>query len=119
MSRRLMRSSMQFDNRTWFSGRAVLRFAVAAAVMCGIGCTGNVKPNSGVTTPTSPTTPASPSGQTFVISGAISPAPSSSITLSLSGAATGTTTAAGDGTYSFSGLAAGTYAVTPSATGFG
>ena len=30
-----------------------------------------------------------------------------------------TTTAATDGTYSFSGLSAGTYAVTPSATGFG
>jgi hypothetical protein len=100
----------------------MLRLVVAAAVVCGIGCTGNVKPNSGVTsptTPTNPTNPTTPGSQTFAISGTISPAPSAATTVSLSGAATATTTAASNGTYSFSGLAAGTYAVTPSATGFG
>jgi hypothetical protein len=84
--------------------------------MCGIGCTGNVKPNGNVT---SQTPPGTQTAQTFAISGTVTAAPSATTTLSLSGAATATTTAASNGTYSFSGLSAGTYAVTPSASGFG
>jgi hypothetical protein len=58
-------------------------------------------------------------GQTFSISGTISPATGGSgATVTLSGAASATTTANSSGNYAFSGLANGTYAVTPSRTGF-
>ena len=57
--------------------------------------------------------------QTWSITGAITPAASGSgTTLTLSGAATGTTTANSGGNYTFSGLADGAYTVTPSKTGF-
>ncbi len=56
---------------------------------------------------------------TFGISGAISPATGGSgAAVTLSGAASATTTADSSGNYSFSGLANGTYAVTPSKTGY-
>lgn len=56
---------------------------------------------------------------TFSISGTISPtAGGSGATVTLSGAATTTTTADGAGNYTFGGLANGTYAVTPSHTGY-
>jgi hypothetical protein len=107
--------------RTRPSGKAILWLALSAVTLCSIGCTGTVKPNSNVTTQTPPSTPPStpPGSQTFAISGTVSPAPSATTTISLSGTASATTTAASNGTYSFSGLAAGTYAVTPSASGFG
>jgi Carboxypeptidase regulatory-like domain len=58
-------------------------------------------------------------GPTYSISGTISPtAGGSGATLTLSGAVTTTTTADGAGNYTFSGLANGTYAVTPSRTGY-
>jgi hypothetical protein len=58
-------------------------------------------------------------GPTFSISGTISPtAGGSGAKLTLSGAVTTTTTADGAGNYTFSGLANGTYAVTPSHTGY-
>src|SRR5882724_7821034 len=57
--------------------------------------------------------------QTFGISGTISPAGGGSgATVTLSGAASATTTANSSGNYAFSGLANGTYAVTPSRTGY-
>jgi hypothetical protein len=57
--------------------------------------------------------------QTFSISGTISPATSGNgAKLSLSGVASATTTASSSGAYTFTGLANGTYAVTPSKTGF-
>ena len=57
--------------------------------------------------------------QTFSISGTISPtAGGSGATVKLSGAASGTTTTNSAGAYTFSGLANGTYTVTPSNTGF-
>jgi hypothetical protein len=53
------------------------------------------------------------------ISGTISPTGSSAgTTIALSGAATATATVNSSGNYSFSGLAAGTYTVTPSQSGF-
>ncbi len=56
---------------------------------------------------------------TFSISGTISPTTGGSgATLTLSGAVTTTTTADGAGNYTFSGLANGMYAVTPSHTGY-
>ncbi len=99
--------------RTRPSGKATLWLALSAITLCGIGCTGNVKPNSNVSAQTPPST------QTFAISGTVSPAPSAATTISLSGVVGATTTTASNGTYSFSGLPAGTYAVTPTATGFG
>src|SRR5882672_5417661 len=56
---------------------------------------------------------------TFNLSGTISPAAAGSgAKVTLSGAATTTTTADGAGNYTFPGLANGTYAVTPSRTGY-
>jgi hypothetical protein len=58
-------------------------------------------------------------GPTYSISGTISPtAGGSGATLTLGGAVTTTTTADAAGNYTFSGLANGTYAVTPSHTGY-
>src|SRR6267143_535336 len=58
-------------------------------------------------------------GQTFSISGTISPtAGGAGATVTLSGAAAATTTANGTGNYTFTGLVNGTYAVTPSRTGY-
>src|SRR5262249_34691668 len=56
---------------------------------------------------------------TWTISGTVSPAATGTgTTLTLSGPAGGTTTADASGNYSFSGLANGTYTITPSKTGF-
>ena len=55
---------------------------------------------------------------TYSISGTVSGAVSSGVTMTLSGAASATTTTATDGTYTFSGLANGTYTVTPSKSGY-
>jgi hypothetical protein len=58
-------------------------------------------------------------GQTFSVSGTISPTTGGSgATVSLSGAASATTIADGAGNYAFTGLVNGTYAVTPSRTGY-
>ncbi len=57
--------------------------------------------------------------QTFSISGTISPAAGGSGSMvTLSGTTTATTTADGAGNYTFTGLANGTYAVTPSRAGY-
>jgi Carboxypeptidase regulatory-like domain/SdrD B-like domain len=59
------------------------------------------------------------SGQTYSISGTISPVTGGSgATVTLSGKASATTTTNGSGSYTFSGLTNGTYAVTPSHTGY-
>ena len=58
-------------------------------------------------------------GQTYSISGTITPAASGiSSTVTLSGAATAVTTADASGNYTFTGLANGAYTVTPTKTGF-
>jgi hypothetical protein len=58
-------------------------------------------------------------GQSFSISGTISPAAGGSgTTVALSGATSATTTTDSAGNYTFTGLANGTYAVTPSHTGY-
>ena len=56
--------------------------------------------------------------QTFTITGTVSGTGGSGTTLTLSGAASQTTTANASGAFTFSGLAKGTYAITPSHTGF-
>ena len=55
---------------------------------------------------------------TYSISGAVSGAVTSGVTMTLSGASSGTTTTGTGGTYSFAGLAAGSYTVTPSLSGY-
>ncbi len=55
---------------------------------------------------------------TYSISGTVSGATASGVTMSLTGAATATTTTATEGTYTFSGLSNGTYTVTPSKSGY-
>jgi hypothetical protein len=55
---------------------------------------------------------------TYSISGTVSGAATSGVTMTLSGAASATTTTASGGTYSFAGLANGTYTVTPSKAGY-
>jgi Big-like domain-containing protein/carboxypeptidase family protein/SdrD B-like protein len=56
--------------------------------------------------------------QTFSISGTVTGSGASGTTLTLSGTASATTTANSSGAFTFSGLAKGTYAVTPSHSGF-
>jgi hypothetical protein len=73
------------------------------------GCSGAVSGQS-----TNPPPP-----QTYSIAGTITPAPGGNgATVTLSGAANATTTANSSGSYVFTGLANGTYAVTPSHTGY-
>lgn len=56
--------------------------------------------------------------QTFTITGTVSGTGGSGTTLTLSGAASQTTTANASGAFTFNGLAKGTYAITPSHSGF-
>jgi hypothetical protein len=56
--------------------------------------------------------------QTFTLSGTVSGPGASGTTLTLSGAASATTTSNASGVFTFTGLAKGTYAVTPSKSGF-
>ncbi|HXN53048.1 MAG TPA: SdrD B-like domain-containing protein [Candidatus Acidoferrum sp.] len=73
---------------------------------------------SGVVSNSSPSTPP-PQGQIYSVSGTISPTTGGSgATVALSGAASATATANSSGAYTFTGLAKGTYAVTPSRTGY-
>jgi hypothetical protein len=78
----------------------------------------NVTGTNFAATPSStPSSPSSPSS--FSISGTMSPAANGSgATVTLAGAAQATTAVDASGNYSFTGLANGTYTVTPSKTGF-
>jgi len=74
---------------------------------------------NGATPPSVNFTAAKQFAQTFSLSGTLSPTASGSgATVTLTGAASATTTADGSGNFSFSGLANGSYTVTPSKTGF-
>jgi Carboxypeptidase regulatory-like domain len=85
---------------------------VFAAAVYACGCTGKV-------TTTANTSQVAPAGQTFTISGTLSPTSGGSgATVSLSGPVSATTISTSGGTYSFGGLPAGTYAVTPADPGF-
>jgi len=72
------------------------------------GCNGSVHQNDSANQ--------APGTQSFSISGAVTGGSGAAVTLS--GAATATATANSSGAYSFTGLAVGTYAVTPSHAGF-
>jgi uncharacterized protein (DUF2141 family) len=86
-------------------------WVVTIVPLIGIwGCTGSVS-GQGQSAP--------PPSTTYSISGTISPnAGGSGATVTLSGAASATTTTNTSGSYTFTGLANGTYAVTPSNTGY-
>ena len=92
-----------------------VRQAFFVAAMLGLiaftaGCSGFVAGQTSQTTPPP---------QTFRISGTITPvAGGSGATVTLSGTATATTRANSSGAYTFTGLTNGTYAVTPSNTGY-
>jgi hypothetical protein len=92
-----------------------LRFSICALTLTVAGCSGTVsRPTNNSTA-----TPADPS-QSFSITGAVAPVASGDgTTITLSGPVSATTTASSSGSYSFSGLASGNYAVTPSKAGFG
>jgi uncharacterized protein (DUF2141 family) len=66
----------------------------------------------------SSTTPPPPPPVTYTISGTVSGVTAAGVTVALGGAASLSTTTASDGTYSFAGLANGTYTVTPSKAGY-
>src|SRR6266581_5963601 len=92
--------------------RALVLMGILAPLAFLWGC-------SGVISGQSTQTPPPPPPQTYSISGTISPAAGGSgATVTLSGAANATTTADSSGNFTFSGLANGTYAVTPSRTGY-
>src|SRR5262250_2763320 len=79
------------------------RFAVAAwiGLLVVLGCRGS-----------------NPSAFTHSISGAVSGAIADGVVIALGGTMIDTTTTAADGLYSFSGLATGTYSLTPSKAGY-
>src|SRR5208282_304600 len=97
------------DSRGW---QVLLLAAALLPLMMLSGCAGLV---SGQKSQPQDTQPA----QTYLISGTITPtAGGSGATVTLSGASSGTTTADASGNFSFTGLANGTYVITPSHTGY-
>lgn len=92
------------------SGRSLLTALLLGVAAFSWGCSGIVSGQS-QSVPPPPTT--------YTLSGTISPsAGGSGATVTLSGAATATTTANSSGAYTFTGLANGTYAITPSNTAY-
>ena len=88
----------------WKSLAFPLALLVLSLSFCG--CTGAVSPGSG-------------SSDTFILSGTISPQTiGNGTTVTISGPLSASTTGNSSGNYSFSGLASGTYAVTPARTGY-
>jgi hypothetical protein len=88
--------------RTAILGLMAMVFGIPLALM--VGCSGVASRSS--------------SSTTYSVSGTISPTAGGGATVTLSGAASATTTAASSGAYSFTGLANGTYTVTPSHSGY-
>jgi len=88
---------------------AFLLTGMLASMALSWGCSGAVSGNSST----------QPPPQTYDISGTISPAAGGNgAAVTLSGAASATATANSSGSYTFTGLANGTYAITPSHTGY-
>src|SRR5690349_11547859 len=93
-----------------WAGQLLFVAATLGLIAFAAGCTGFVAGQTSQTTPP-PTT--------YSISGTITPtAGGSGATVTLSGAASATTTANSSRAFAFTGLANGTYAVTPSHTGY-
>jgi len=89
-----------------------LSYTSPTAATWSIGVYGYAAGNFTVTATVAATTP------TYSISGTVSGATASGVTLQLSGAASASTTTATDGTYTFTGLANGAYTLTPLKSGF-
>jgi hypothetical protein len=101
---------LRFLSSCW--QRALLGTGACLLAAFGWGCSATVKPNSNAIGQT-------PGAATFGISGGVTPATGASgATVTLSGTTSAMAAANSSGTYSFTGLAAGTYAVTPSNAGF-
>ena len=102
---------------SWWSTRAYVRMPKLLAAACVLAVTAFSWGCAGVVSWQNQSNPPPP--PTYTISGTISPsAGGSGATATLSGAATATTTAGSSGAYTFTGLANGTYVVTPSHTGY-
>jgi hypothetical protein len=104
---------LEVRTNTEIANRSLLAMIFAASLALLAGCSGVVSQNSKASVlPTS-------SGTTYSVSGTLSPASGGSgATVTLSGAASTATPADNSGAYTFTGLANGTYAVTPSRTGY-
>jgi SdrD B-like protein len=101
---------LKFRPRT---GQVLLTALILGVATLSWGCAGFVSGQN------SQPNPPPPPPQTYSISGTISPtAGGSGATVTLSGAATATTTTNSSGAYTFTGLANGSYAITPSNTGY-
>src|SRR5690349_2556822 len=106
-NRALLKSASIYRSRRSGPGIALL----TALLLLITGCSGVVSQNSTNTPPTQ--------NQTYSISGSVgSGVGGSGATVTLSGAGTGTATADASGNYTFTGLANGTYTVTPTHTGY-
>lgn len=102
----LQRASKSYPRAGW----AFLALVIFTAAAFSWGCAGFVAGTNSTTAPPPPT---------YTISGTISPAAGGNgTTVTLSGAASATTTANSSGAYTFSGLANGTYTITPSRAGY-
>jgi hypothetical protein len=111
-----MRASEKRKNLSLRIHGPYLRLSICALALVVVGCSGTVsRPDSN-----SAQTPGDPPSQNFNITGSVAPLTGGSgTTITLSGPVSATTTTNSSGSYSFSGLASGTYAVTPSKVGFG
>lgn len=91
------------------SRQALLFAAILLPWLCLSGCSGLVTQNS----------QQAPPPQTYSLSGTITPAAGGNgATITLSGTASATTSANSSGAFTFTGLANGTYTLTPSRTGY-
>jgi hypothetical protein len=93
------------------AGRALFVAAMLGLIAFGSGCSAFVAGQTSQTAPPPPST-------SYSISGTISPTGGGGASVSLSGAAAATTTANSSGNYTFTGLANGTYVLTPSHTAY-
>jgi hypothetical protein len=103
-----------YYGRSWNSGTTseTLSYTSPTVATWSIGAYGYAAGNYTVTATVTTGT------ATYSISGTVSGAVTSGVTMTLSGAASKTTTTATGGTYSFTGLANGSYTVTPSLSGY-
>ncbi len=101
-------------NKSSFRARSALWLVgILTPVAFLWGCSGVVSGQNTQPNPPPPTT------QTYSISGTISPAAGGNgATVALSGAASAATTANSSGSYTFAGVANGTYTITPSLAGY-
>lgn len=115
---RLERHKIRFGHRTQ-PRRVIRQTAWALLLVTMLATTAVLGGCTGVVGGQNSQPPPPPAPQAYSISGTISPAAAGGgTTVTLSGAATATTAADSSGNYSFSGLTNGTYAVTPSHTGY-